>query len=336
MERSVRPGRALWHDSWRNPPSLGCTKCPDLGLCGGLRVAAPLYSCFDLCQCAPGACKTDAVCRRAPATFATRLNEVDGFSLDRVAGLARALPAPYLPGTVPIIYHGRRRAGPFSPQAAALSLYDVVAWRDGSPRHPCPSALRSSFGLGPEVPLILSGTADDPAIERWWSYQAPRRRAAIAELRAAAGDIIVTTPNYSLFRDVPRWDDLHSIKRIALAWAEFAEGGIPAAPHLNARTERDYERWAHFLSERPGITHVAFEFGTSAGRPGRRDWHVAQLASVAEAAGRPLHLLVRGGFPVLGQLAASFAAVTLLDTTAFMKTMMRRRLARSRRAGRCR
>ena len=319
-------GRSLWHDSGRNPPSLGCTRCPDLDTCGGLRIAAALYSCFDLCRCPPAACKLDAVCRRMPADFVQRLNEVGGFFLDNILRIQVPPKAPTLPDTIPMIYHGRRREKPFAPAAAALSLYDVVAWRDGGPRYPSASALRTAFGLAPDVPIVLSGTAADPAIERWWFHKAPRRRAAIAELRVASGDILVTTPNYSLFRDVPRWDDLHAMKRIAIAWYEFADGGIPAALHLNARTERDYERWARFISDRPEVTHVAFEFGTSAGRPGRREWHAAQLATLAQAVDRPLHLLVRGGISVLDGLAAAFARTTLLDTTAFMKTMMRRRL----------
>lgn len=255
-----------------------------------------------------------------------------GFDLENVPRAA-APRAPDLPMAAPFIYHGRRREGGFAPPAAALSLYDVVAWRDGAPRHPTGAALRAAFGLAPGVPLVLSGTATDPVIERWWSHEAPRRRSAIAELREAAGEVLVTTPNYSLFRDVPRWDDLHAMKRIAIAWWEFVDGGVPAALHLNARTERDYERWAHFVSNRPEVTHVAFEFGTSAGRPGRREWHAAQLAAFARATGRHLHLVVRGGIAVLDVLASAFARVTLLDTTAFMKTVMRRRLGPAGNAG---
>lgn len=325
-ESVPRRGRTLWHDSGRNPPSLGCTRCPDLDICGGLRIAAALYSCLDLCRCLPDGCKMDAVCRRNPAAFVQHLNEVRGFDLGSIPRLPASPRAPNLPETIPIIYHGRRREKPFAPPAAALSLYDVVAWRDGAPRHRSPTSLRTAFGLGSHVPLVLSGTATDPSIERWWSHEAPRRRAAIAELRAVSGDILVTIPNYSLFRDVPRWDNLHAMKRIAIAWFEFVDGGIPAALHLNARTECDYERWTRFVSDRPEVTHVAFEFGTSAGQPGRREWHVAQLTSLAHAVGRPLHLLVRGGTTVREGLAAAFARITLVDTSAFMKTMMRRRL----------
>lgn len=324
-EAHARKARVLWQDERRHTPSLGCRGCPEFGVCGGLRVAARLFSCLDLCRCAPGACSTGSVCRRSPASFAERFREVGGFDLENLPRIA-PVAAPELPAVAPVIYHGRRRIGGFRPPAAAIPLHDVVAWKDGAPRHGAGPELRAAFGLAPDVPLVLSGTAKDPTVERWWSHEAPRRRAAIAELRATAGDILVTVPNFSLFRDVPRWDDLHAMKRIAIAWWEFTEGGVPAALHLNARTERDYERWARFAAARPEVTHVAFEFGTSAGQPGRREWHAGQLAGFAAAVGRPVHLVVRGGLAVLEQLSTAFSRVTMLDTSAFMKAMMRRRL----------
>jgi hypothetical protein len=50
---------------------------------------------------------------------------------------------------------------------------------------------------------------------------------------------LVTTPNFSLFTNVPRPDNLHAIKRIGLSWAELVAGGVPAALHINARTDYD-------------------------------------------------------------------------------------------------
>ncbi|MBD3814273.1 MAG: hypothetical protein IE917_19025, partial [Betaproteobacteria bacterium] len=43
------------------------------------------------------------------------------------------------------------------------------------------------------------------------------------------------------------------------------------------------------------------------------------------AVDRPLHLVVRGGADVLPVLATAFADLTVLDTSIFMKTMMRQR-----------
>jgi hypothetical protein len=59
---------------------------------------------------------------------------------------------------------------------------------------------------------------------------------------------MATTPNYSLFVDRPRWDDLHAMKRIAIVHGEFLEAGMPGALHVNGRTDRDFERWRNSSS----------------------------------------------------------------------------------------
>jgi len=135
----------------------------------------------------------------------------------------------------------------------------------------------------------------------------------------------VTTPNYSLFVDQPRWDDLHSLKRIAIVHEEFLREGLPAALHLNARTDRDWDRWRDYIAARPEVTHVAFEFATGAGWALRTDWHVKKLVALATAVGRPLHLIMSGGAKLLPVLMRAFADITLLETSVFMKTASRQR-----------
>lgn len=134
-----------------------------------------------------------------------------------------------------------------------------------------------------------------------------------------------TTPNYSLFLDRPRWDDLHSIKRIAIVHSEFLSEGLPAALHINGRTDADFHRWTDYVLMRPEITHLAYEFTTGTGAAGRREKHVLWLAELARSARRPLHLIIRGGAELLSSLNTAFANVTFLDTSVFMKTMKRQR-----------
>ena len=137
---------------------------------------------------------------------------------------------------------------------------------------------------------------------------------------------LVTTPNYSLFTDQPRWDDMYSMKRIAITHEEFLREGMPAALHVNARTERDWERWTKYILLRSEVRHVAFEFKTGAGLAGRIDWQAAQLANLAQGVGRPLHLVVRAaGGDILAKLVSSFAETTVLDTTSFIKAVHRQR-----------
>ena len=106
---------------------------------------------------------------------------------------------------------------------------------------------------------------------------------------------------------------------------EFLSEGLPAALHVNARTERDWERWTNYIAARPEVTHIAFEFATGAGWARRTEWHVNQLVRLASAIGRPLHLIVRGSGKFLPTLAAEFFDITLLDTSVFMKTNARQR-----------
>jgi hypothetical protein len=91
-------------------------------------------------------------------------------------------------------------------------------------RYTSAGGLAKAFGIGLDVPVILTGTAKDRPLERWWSLGA-QRRDAIRALRSL-GVTLVTTPNFSLFIDQPRWDDLHSQKRIMIVHEEFLSEGL--------------------------------------------------------------------------------------------------------------
>jgi hypothetical protein len=250
------------------------------------------------------------------------VREVGGFSFDNVPR-SPFVAAPPLPAVVPLLYHGSGRSVPFQPEAVCLPLYSVICRHSSVTRYTRAAGLAKGFGVGVDVPVILTGTAKDRPLERWWSLGSQRRE-AIRALRNL-GIALVTTPNFSLFIDQPRWDDLHSQKRIVIVHEEFLAEGLPAALHVNARTERDWERWREHIARRPEITHIAFEFATGAGWASRTAWHVGHLVDLAMAVGRPLHLIVRGGGKFLPTLAAAFSGITLLETSVFMKTNSRQR-----------
>ena len=321
LGRSLRRQRRLWHDGGNNTPSLGCGVCPDRDTCGGLRIQRAFYDCLDNCCRLPETC--DAVCRTAPREFALRVREIGGFEFDNVPDAVR-LVEPSLPTVVPVLYHGSSRETPFIAGAVGLSLYAIIARHHGAERYDDAGSVANAFRFRAGTPVILSGTAKDAPVERWWSL-GPGRLAAIRKLRDL-GVVLVTTPNFSLFTDRPRWDDMHSMKRIAITHEEFLREGMVSALHLNARTERDWERWTEYILQRREVTHVAFEFATGAGRVGRINWHADQLAKLASGVGRPLHLIVRKcSGNVLGGLASAFAQTTVLDTTSFIKTVRRQR-----------
>src|SRR5262245_20706821 len=81
--RSRRRENRLWHDDARHSAALGCTRCPDRSVCGGLQIDRGVFDCTALCCGKPDEC--DAVCRNRPDDFARRVREVDGFSLTNVS-----------------------------------------------------------------------------------------------------------------------------------------------------------------------------------------------------------------------------------------------------------
>jgi hypothetical protein len=121
---------------------------------------------------------------------------------------------------------------------------------------------------------------------------------------------------------------MHAMKRIAIVFAEFANGGIACALHPNGRTEKDFERWAEFIAERDEVTMLAYEFITGPGRRARQPWHLTRLAELARQARRDLDIIVRGDPRVIAFLREHYRRVIYIETTAFMKTLKRQRAER--------
>jgi hypothetical protein len=299
---------------------LGCTSCPENSLCGGLRIEAPLFDCLDLCCGNPKHC--DNVCRNNP-DYTGRVREIDGFALDQIP-ISSSISTIAIPTVIPMLYHGFSRRQSLSLPAVALPLYGMLKRRLGTPRFETREAMYDAYGITKETAVILSGTDTDGPLEEWWALGEATRRMIIRNLRQI-GISLVTTPNYSLFTDVPRWNDLHSMKRIALVHHEFLSEGVASALHVNGRTETDFHRWAAYVDARPAITHLAYEFTTGTQWSGRREQHTAWLCGLATAIKRPLYLIVRGGCDLISELGHAFAGVTVIETSAFVKTMMRQR-----------
>ena len=312
--------RRLSHEPDLKIESLGCRVCPDRAMCGGLKLQSPFFDCLQFCCGNPARC--DRVCRNNP-DFVDRVREVGTFDLGNVSR-APVLEGPSLPLMIPVLYHRTSRQAPAVCGTVALQLYRMFDRRTGAPRFITHEALCATFGILPGTTVVLTGTDRDPPLERWWGLGEGCRIAIIRAMKSA-GIAMVTTPNYSLFTDRPRQDDLYAMKRIAIVHEEFLREGLPAALHTNGRTDTDFARWASHIAARPEITHIAYEFTTGSGWPGRREQHATWLAALAATVGRPLHLVVRGGIDVLPIMARAFAGVSVLETSIFMKTMMRQR-----------
>ena len=314
----TRPSQArrLWDNRRRNPAILGCPVCPNRGACGGLHIGAGIMDCHQFCCGTPAGC--DQVCRNNP-DYVDRVREIGGFDLKTVPR-APILTTQVLPMFVPIIFHGNRRVRDFEAEGVALPLYSMFD-RDGTPRFSFRSSLQRKFLISARSMILLTGTDEDAPLERWWGLgEAARRRIIQSLIKAKVA--MATTPNYSLITNRPRTDDLHSIKRIGLVFSEFVTEGLPAALHVNGRTDTDFLHWAEFIVGRPEVTHIAYEFRTMSGR---QETHVDWLVGLTRSVDRPLHLVVRGGTEFLSMLSEAFSGITFLDTSVFMKTMKRQR-----------
>jgi len=308
-----------WDDSNAHPLALGCPTCPDFAACGGLHTADAAFDCGQRCTCTdPSIC--DVMCRNKPAKFRAQRQEIGGFSLDTVPR-APVLQYADLPLVVPLVDHRYSRTGTLNESVVAIPLFELYNKATGLPLFSSKAELCMHFRIAADATIVASGVARDVRIEPWWGLSTPEFLKRFESL----GIALFTVPNFSVFSDVPRTDNLHSIKRIALAFSAMVNARLPTALHLNARTERDYANWTKFILERPEVQVVSFEFGTGAGSEGRIDSHVAQLCALADAVERPLTLVLRGGLRRLKALKQHFAKVVVLDTTPFAKTRQRQR-----------
>ena len=309
-----------WHNELHNMPSMGCSICPEYRICGGLRVSKPLFWCLDYCCGNARVC--DVVCRNNPK-FVEYVREVGGFDLGSVAR-ARSLDRPSIASVIPLLFHGNSRESKLRTPAVALPFARMFDRRTGQPRFTSRLDLCSAFKIDPPTDIFLSGTDSDPPIENWWNLGRENRLNVIRALKNL-GVVLATSPNYSLFVDQPRWDDLHSMKRIGIVHSEMLNEGFQAALHVNGRTETDFRRWTEYIQSRPEIQVLAYEFATGTGWIGRREIHVAWLTKLAHDVGRPLDLIIRGGIELVPVLEHAFGRVAFIDTAAFMRTMKRRR-----------
>lgn len=316
--RPFRHPHSLWDDPARSPKALGCRTCVDNDICGGAHRGSGFFDCQDYCRCTDKA-NCDLVCRGNPMSFVQRMREVAGLNLAD-APRAPLNPVAALPAMIPLIEHKSARQKPLNFPIVTLLLHKLIDFDKRALRYADREALAAQFGIDPNARIIVSGVGRDVKIERYWGLS--NREEVLAGLREL--DIaLITTPNYSVLSDVPRTDNLHAMKRIMLTYSEMARAGLPTALHVNARTERDYERWADVIGEREEVQCLAFEFATGAGRGTRIEWHVERLQQLATAIGRPIRLVLRGGNRVLEELRQSFDAVSMIDTDAFNRARCR-------------
>jgi hypothetical protein len=311
----------LYHDKAATL-SLGCRQCRDFDVCGGLFVGAGVFSCEYFCT---GVCIDKRgqryLCPCDAENFVNSIREVKGLGLDNVPRVP-ALSYPSLPCVIPLLYGSYQRVKILNSNAVVIPLNRLFSRKTGKLKFMSRRELADRFRFDPNTKIVISGVGKDEPIEDYWSL---RRNTGLIDQIAKLRPDLITAPNFSLFLNVPRWDNLHNIKRIALCWSEIVSAGIPCSLHVNGRTDRDWERWAEFIAERDEVKSISFEFATPA-HVSRLNWHADKLVSLAAATKRKLQIIVRGGSMHLSQLNRAFHEVVAIDSSSYMKTVHRRRL----------
>lgn len=316
----------LWaaKDCGSGQPLLGCGQCLDRPLCGGLHVPNLSGSALDcMAMCCGNKEGCDFVCPAAPARYLARLQEVGGLDLNDIP-LAPPCPVPDLPSLIPLVQGNLTGSRlPRTMSLAAVPLSMAVKSTGQLTRAKTPKEMREAFGATPPRGWVVSGVEKDSRIERLWRIDAPEK--LYASLKKA-GVVFATTPNFSMYINAPRHDNLHSMKRIALTWFEMMSAGLPAALHINGRTDRDFERWGEFARKQVNLQAVAFEFLTGAESTQDGSRYVRRLKLFAETVGRKnLVLVLRGGTQWVNDLREYFAQVISIDSDSYFKTVKRQR-----------
>ncbi len=215
------------------PMALGCPPCPEHALCGGLKIDEVFYDCSDLCRCSEEEKKTcPHVCPSKPQEFVRRRQEVGGFDL-RTIGHAPVVSEPDLPAVIPWIDGRSCLAGGLALPMVAVPLRRLFSGRTGRAIPRDRAAMAARFAVTLQAAFLVTGVSYEQPIEDYWS---PARSAGFLDDLAALAPALVTTPNFSLFSDKPREDNLYNMKRIAICWHELASRGIPtAAPQRSHR-----------------------------------------------------------------------------------------------------
>lgn len=308
---------ALWHEDGREV-SIGCDRCIERSLCGGLSSGAPLFDCLDLCCGRPETCEKYACPRQD--RYSALVNEVDGLEL---TPYRRPVPQPpALPNYIPFMQDTGSLRGPIPLPAVAISLFALLDRETGLAKFSSKREALLRFKINPAAKLVITSTDKDRLVENaWWTMRPKDTAESIRRLHPA----LVTTPNFSMHINAPRHDNLLSMARIAACYEEFASAGLPVALHINARTPMDFRRWTVHLNASPGVNLLSYELGTIGGSNKRRAWHAARLVELARAVPRPLTLIIRGGSTHLFELAGAFDRVIVSDTNPNMKAKFRQR-----------
>lgn len=146
------------------------------------------------------------------------------------------------------------------------------------------------LGLTGGQRTVLVGYGEDPLVEAFWTL---RRRERLVEQIAAGGWDLVLAPNYSIFGNWPRAQQLLSMRMSLLIAAEFADAGVPAVPNVYWFRLEDLCRWAEWIR---GSSPPAIAINLQTVREGRNwdSWALPGLYWLAENIDEQLPVILTG------------------------------------------
>lgn len=322
MSHSESVYRVFQSDSKSRQLAHECTTCSFVRECGGLYTTSTLLGCQQHCRCTPAdrnQCQRACICNHKK--LVDRIREIHRFDLD----LPRIEPKQLgnFPLLIPVIQAGYLRHAECSSEVIGLKMQSLFRLGNGAPLNITRHDLARKFRIRADAKLFVTSIDIDQVLENLW--KSPSRK-TIFEWIASLDPECVTVPNFSLFCDAVRTEDLYNMKRIAILWHEMESAGIKTAIHLNARTDNDWDRWIGFLKAHPEIRAVAFEFNTVSNKA-RRTWYLEKLLKMKQNVDRPLRLLVQGGREFLPRLRAAFESTSTFSTDAYINMVKRKKLA---------
>src|SRR6266536_137669 len=136
--------------------------------------------------------------------------------------------------------------------------------------------LRDVYRLAPGTRVALELYVEDRVLEGIWA----RRRQLLTELAGLELDLVLT-PNFSVWRDAPRFEQLLQARRASIWYHEALEAGLPVLPDLSwSLWEPDGRRWAEWVNAQAGLAAVSIFCGGKRIHAERR----AHLESVEDVA----------------------------------------------------
>lgn len=300
--------------------AAGCETCGLIQHCGGMRNERALLTCVDQFCCGTGDC--DNVCPDHPK-YAKWVKEIGGYGSHRIGPMQQS--DVRIPTYVPLVHHGYCRQSRLHAEAVAVCPYNFLKQkrRRYVSNVQDQESLRVKFKIADDAKLILCGTAKDKPLEAYWTH---RRAEQTMDLIAAINPDLYIAPNFSMFLDVPRHDNLFNIKRQLLCLSELSAAGVSVVPHISATMPHDWDNWRAFLAEHTDIQHIAFNFQTGYSNTDEAKIALNRLVRLQQTLGRDLSLIMIGGSQFLEVAMLNFVRLTVIDSTPFMKTQHRQRL----------